>query len=97
MDLYKGFYPRSRQAGSLSSAGAQQGSVLARLADCAQLGASRMAQGGERRQWGETAVKKEQTQREDKKRQDSNIKQSRLVNVNIVFAFPMIFMWCYTS
>lgn len=69
-DLYKGFYPRSRQAGSLSSAGAQQGSVLARLADCAQLGASRMAQGGERRQWGETAVKKERTHRARKKRQD---------------------------
>lgn len=47
MDLYKGFYPRSRPAGSLSSAGAQQGSLLARLADCAQLGATRMAQGGE--------------------------------------------------
>ena len=77
MDLYKGFYPRSRQAGSLSSAGAQQGSVLARLADCAQLGA-RMAQGGERRQSGETAVKKEQFQRARLKKKKKKKKIDRI-------------------
>lgn len=38
MALYKGLYLRSRQAGSLSSAGAQQGAGLARLADCAHWG-----------------------------------------------------------
>lgn len=48
----------SRQAGSLSSAGAQQGAGLARLADCAHWGLVEWHRGGEWRWRGEREVNK---------------------------------------
>lgn len=96
MALYKGLYLRSRQAGSLSSAGAQQGAGLARLADCAHWGLLEwhgwVDGDGEREREG----CKQETVREQDKEQNQVIVYNR-DNKVVIFAFVIIFLLSYIS
>lgn len=79
MALYKGLYPRSRQADSLSSAGAQQGAGLARLADCAHWGLV---------EWGGAEVNRSHSESKTK----NSIKQSMGRQNQCCFCISYLFL-----